>query len=427
MKRTLLSLFVIALLSFSMVFTTVVPNLNVATAKTLSELKREQSELESERSSINDDIEKAEQKIGELQAEQERILQEINRLELSITDTTNKIAEKNVEIALVEDEIAKLKEEIVALQERIEKRNEILKSRALSFQENGGMISYLDVLLGAQGFSDFIDRVTSVAAIMEADRDILTQHNLDKQSLETIQAEVEEQLANLQAMRADLEAMEASLKSQKGEKDRLVQSLKQEEIRVEEAKFTMEEEEAILAAQQKAVKAMISAEERRIAEEEARRRAEEEAKKQQESGGDSAGIPPISDGSFTNPTNGYLTSPFRPPHRPDHHGIDIGNRAATVPVVSAADGYVYMSYRSPSYGHVIFIRHNIDGQEYETVYAHLDSRGVEAGAFVVKGQFIGYMGNTGYSFGKHLHFEVHRGAWNANKTNAVNPLQFVNY
>jgi murein DD-endopeptidase MepM/ murein hydrolase activator NlpD len=125
------------------------------------------------------------------------------------------------------------------------------------------------------------------------------------------------------------------------------------------------------------------------------------------------------------PANGPITSTFGPRWGEFHYGIDIGKRGASVPVVAAADGYVYRSYYSPSYGNVIFIMHYIDGQVYTTVYAHLESRLVGEGQNVSKGQMIGYMGNTGRSFGPHLHFELHRGPWNASKSNAVDPLKYI--
>lgn len=407
---------------------------NQVAATSISELENQKNELQKERSGLNTNINEAEQRINELQAEQEKIHKEIKRLDMTITDTNNKIREKNAEITDKQQEIDMLKEEISELLLRIEKRNEVLKGRALSFQENGGVISYLDVLLGAQNFSDFIDRVSSVATIMEADKSILNQHNDDKQLLEEKQTMVEDELASLEKMRSDLQVMEGNLKTQKSEKDSLVTSLKTEEKEVAEAKFSLEEEERILAAQQAAVQATIQSEKKRQAEE-AKRKAEEAKRQQQNSSngnsgnnsGPSVSAPPVSNGTFTNPAVGRFTSGFGPRSGSFHYGIDIANRAANVPVVSAADGVVFLSYYSPSYGNVIFIRHSINGQIFTTVYAHLDSRHVGAGTTVSKGQFIGYMGNTGYSKGKHLHFEVHRGDWNASKSNAVNPLNYVNY
>lgn len=44
---------------------------------------------------------------------------------------------------------------------------------------------------------------------------------------------------------------------------------------------------------------------------------------------------------------------------------------------------------------------------------------------VQTGELLGHMENTGHSFGQHLHFELHNGEWNFEKTNAVNPLQYL--
>jgi len=55
----------------------------------------------------------------------------------------------------------------------------------------------------------------------------------------------------------------------------------------------------------------------------------------------------------------------------------------------------------------------------------MDSRSVSAGEVVSKGQKVGIMGNTGQSFGQHLHFKLHKGPWNTSKSNSVNPLNII--
>ena len=130
---------------------------------------------------------------------------------------------------------------------------------------------------------------------------------------------------------------------------------------------------------------------------------------------------------FIYPTNvRRITSGFRPANRNNHHGIDIAE-SGTHEIFAAADGKVSRSYTSSSYGECIFILHNYEGQEFETVYAHLrkNSRKVKEGDLVKQAQIIGIMGNTGNSSGQHLHFEIHKGRWNADKTNAVDPLIYL--
>lgn len=99
---------------------------------------------------------------------------------MAIDETSGKIRNVSKDIDETEQAIETLKQEIAEIQERIEKRNEILKGRMRSLQENGGAISYLQVLLGAQSFSDFIDRMSAVTTIMEADQQIIREQEADK-------------------------------------------------------------------------------------------------------------------------------------------------------------------------------------------------------------------------------------------------------
>jgi|GEM_PF-4632543 len=130
---------------------------------------------------------------------------------------------------------------------------------------------------------------------------------------------------------------------------------------------------------------------------------------------------------FIWPTNvRRITSHFRTKSRPNHAAIDIaepGNHE----IYASAAGTVSRSYRGKSYGECIMIVHSINGKTYETVYAHLRSRSrrFKANQKVKQGQTIGLMGNTGNSTGQHLHFELHEGRWNENRTNAVNPLDYL--
>lgn len=138
--------------------------------------------------------------------------------------------------------------------------------------------------------------------------------------------------------------------------------------------------------------------------------------------------------TFIWPTNTKrITSPYGPRKHPItgktqsmHHGLDIAD-PGTRPIYAAADGVVSRSYLSASYGEVVFIKHDINGNTWETVYAHMrsGSRNVKVGDRVTQGQTIGTMGSTGQSTGQHLHFELHKGLWNINKSNGVDPEKFL--
>lgn len=141
--------------------------------------------------------------------------------------------------------------------------------------------------------------------------------------------------------------------------------------------------------------------------------------------GGSSEMPEITSGDFMKPTTGTLTSGFGNRSGGMHYGVDIAKPGSGVAVVAAADGVVSKSYFSDSYGNCVMIKHNINGVEYETVYAHMRNRAVSTGQKVKKGDFLGNQGNTGASRGQHLHFEVHKGSWTVGKTNAINPLLVI--
>lgn len=416
-------------------------------ASKLSNLQNQKQEIRSERNDVNANIEAADKEIQRLQGEQQKVNAEIKRLDFAISDTSQKIRGKEQDIKETQAEIKKLQEEIKVLQERIAKRTELLKDRARNYQENGGMVSYIDVLLGATSFGDFVDRANAVATIMEADKDILEQQQADKEALEQKQKKVESDLAALKKMLADLERMNKQLASQRTEKDKLMKDLVQQEQEEHDHKMELAEEASILRAQESAMAKAIELEKARIAEEAERARKEAEARAAAEAaakaaaaagsnGGSSSSStsaptnstpvskPAVTAGNFMKPTNGVNTSGFGARWGTFHYGVDWANRSANVPVVAAASGVVIRSYYSSSYGNCVFIAHSINGQTYTTVYAHMESRGVGEGAVVSKGQFIGYMGNTGQSTGKHLHFELHKGGWNQSKSNAVNPFAY---
>lgn len=133
----------------------------------------------------------------------------------------------------------------------------------------------------------------------------------------------------------------------------------------------------------------------------------------------------VSASQFMKPAKGVYTSGFGGRWGTTHFGMDM-SQYGDVEVQAAYDGVVSRSYTSSSYGEVVFIRHNIAGKTYETVYAHMRNRGVKEGDTVKQGQYLGHMGNTGDSTGQHLHWEVHEnGPWNAEKSYAVDPSVFL--
>ncbi len=108
-----------------------------------------------------------------------------------------------------------------------------------------------------------------------------------------------------------------------------------------------------------------------------------------------------------------------------HNGLDIAAKTGTA-IYAAEAGTVTKVSSSGPYGNHIQIEHNVDGQKWTTVYAHMHKVDVKKGQTVRQGEPIGQLGNTGNSSGSHLHFEIHKGDYNFSATsagNAVNPMK----
>ncbi|GAA0462508.1 murein hydrolase activator EnvC family protein [Alkalibacillus silvisoli] len=391
----------------------------------LSELESQQEETEDELSRIDNEIEQAELEVRQKELDIEHTETEIRKLESEIQELENEIND------LIE-EIEALEEEIVETEERVEQREGVLKDRLRSLQRNGGSVKYMEVIMGASDFGDFISRSAAVNKVMDQDQNIIHQHFEDiqfleesvskveeskdqveenKQIVENNKGELEGKQQSLVTQKQELDSLIASLGERKDEQQVMLASLNEQQDDLEKYQVSLAEEQEILAAREQSLQ------------------NQKEAAETQPSATQSGGS-----GKFITPMQGYLTSPYKPSHRPNHNGIDMGGNGSP-PIYAAATGEVYRVTSGCTvgntgcgggYGNVVYMTHYIDGVPYDTVYAHLSSVNVSVGDVVQQGQQIGNMGNTGHSYGPHLHFEIHRGGpWNDEKSNAVDPKQYI--
>ena len=120
-------------------------------------------------------------------------------------------------------------------------------------------------------------------------------------------------------------------------------------------------------------------------------------------------------GALIWPINGAFTSPFGFRWGRLHAGVDLAAPEGT-PIRAADGGTVVLAGWTGGYGNYTCIAH---GGALTTCYAHQSRYGTSVGANVSQGQVIGYVGNTGHSFGAHLHFETR-----VNGT-PVNPMSYL--
>lgn len=208
------------------------------------------SNIQGQRSNIQASIKQANQEIFQVQDELSKLNEQLKRAEQAINDNQNMIVKTEADIVAANLEIKKLEEEVASLKEAIAKRNEVLKERALSYQETGGNVRYLDVLLGSTSFSDFVDRMGAVATIINADKGLLEKHEADKNAVEDKQTAVQGKLAELTNMKTELVGMRAQIIEQQQQNDLLRAELKQKEEASLAAKADLQQQDRSLATQE---------------------------------------------------------------------------------------------------------------------------------------------------------------------------------
>ncbi len=106
---------------------------------------------------------------------------------------------------------------------------------------------------------------------------------------------------------------------------------------------------------------------------------------------------------FKKPIQASITSRFGSRWGTTHKGLDFGAPMGT-PIKAAAEGTVTFSgWNSGGFGYLVIISH---GNGIQTYYGHCSELLCKVGDYVYEGDTIAKVGNTGDSYGSHLHFEI---------------------
>lgn len=410
-------------------------------AENVAELEKQKSSVKTEQDNKQSEINESSERLSKNHNTQDEVQAEIDRIDLEINDIAKQIEAKNDLVIDLEAKIVEEISKIEAIETEIQRRDEIIRERLVKSQAGGWNVSYLEVILGANSFADFLERASIISKLLQSDRTILEQQSKSHIELQSVKENLEKQQAEVEASKEQLEILIGNSKTKKNEKEGFMKQLDIESHELEDLIFSKEEEQQILIDQEREISRLIELENKRIAEEQ--KRAEAEAKKAAldnkagsgSSGGSGGGsngdnnqaTPPATNTTYMNPAVGVISSYYGKRGSEFHYGIDIANKNANVPIVAVADGIVTSSYYSTSYGNVVMVSHAVNGEIITSLYAHMEVRNVALGKQVVKGDKLGIMGNTGNSFGQHLHFEMMKGRWQANHANTFDPLPYLNY
>lgn len=405
------------------------PVLSTAYAETSQDkLSNIQSQLDGKQQELHmksEEKQKIEKEIQDLQKKIDELTASINKNEADLKATKS-------EIDKTQASITEKKKHIEDLQKQIDSRQELIKQRLQSMQEKPRTNLITEVLINTNNFAELLENVYSVSLILNSDTEIVKQQTTDQDTVKKEKEAVEKKEQQLKEAEQTLQKQQQELQTNQQQQQNLIGDLHAKASKIDSEMESLEESKSILENQRKAVQNAIEEEKRAEDEKKAADAKKAEEQKQSASSSQTAPAAPTpapapqgeSTGGFIKPAAGSKTSGFGAREMDNHKGIDIA-ASGSVPIIAAADGVVIRSDLSSSYGNVVYLSHRINGKTYTTVYAHMSSRSVSVGQTVKQGQQLGFMGNTGQSYGQHLHFELHIGEWNQAKSNAVDPSSYI--
>ena len=348
-------------------------------------------------------IDEAQQKADALEQQKSTAEAEKNSLNTQLNTILGEMEDAQTKLADKQTEIEKAEEALVQAKVEENTQYQSMKKRIKFMYENGNS-QVIELLMESENIGEFLNKAEYISQISEYDRDMLDEFQAVVKEVEAEEAALQTEYEELEVLRDDLLVKQSNLESLLSEKNLQISDLeKQIGDNAALLQDLIAQAEAERLKQEQAAAAAAAA---------AQQAAQQQAAQNSgNSGGGSSYVPPVIDnvvsgnGQFTNPCPaGYVSSTFgyRDFDSSFHKGLDLAAPEGT-PTYAAADGVVLIAGWSDSAGNWIVIDH---GNGFVGKYMHHSGLLVSAGQTVTKGQPIGLVGNTGNSFGAHLHFQL---------------------
>lgn len=346
--------------------------------------------------SVEERIGSAQEREGVLTSEIAELGDEISVLEGQVAELRGQeaaveaeLAAKQAELDQAEAELNKALDRLATMRDRLQRALVALRERLIAMYTSGSP-DLTSIILTSGDYSEMVATAEYMEAIRDSDealaervrslRDeakrLVSIRRESKLTIEAARDQIAAEEQRLETTRATLETREGDLLSARAERQGSLDGIRSD----------LDQHEEVAADLRAKVESQIAAA--------------------------TTGMPlpagPLPTPSASGliwPVDGILTSTFGPRWGSMHEGIDISAAEGT-PIMAADSGIVILlqsEYESGGYGNYTCIDH---GGGLSTCYAHQSGFATSSGASVSQGDLIGYVGNTGHSFGAHLHFEV---------------------
>lgn len=386
--------------------------------KQIEENKKKIEETKKKASVYDDDVSALQDKIGALQEQIDLYNEAIAVIDADIAVIDNQIKGVENEIDSLNKQIDELDKQVVDIQQKIADTYTLLGERIRASYMSGASSS-LEYLLTSDEFEfqSYLERVELIERIAEHDDTLIKDLEKEIDSLKAKVLEIEDMKTRLAGKIKELDEVKKEHEAKKKEQEDARQVILDAEAEIQK---DLDKVMAVIHEfdkESKAYQAAIDKAEDAIMDYENKLAEQNTSFGSGQVSGDMIWPLPYSDtyvsSSFKMRTLNGVTK--------QHNGIDICRWAGThgATIVAVKDGTVEVAYKSGNnggYGLYVVINH---GNGVKTYYAHLSATLVNVGDYVTQGTTIGRAGNTGYSFGAHLHFGLMiNGGW-------VNPMNYL--
>lgn len=375
-----------------------------------------------------DSVEACQTQLEQLQIDNQVAQQNLSQSQANLMSTQKRIEETQALLNSMQTEIdlyqttidslsaqiTELESQITELEAAITEKENLLRSRLVDMQIRTKTNPFLDFIVNSESLVDLFSRIESINQLTAYDNELMTQIQADKATIEANKVTIEASKTETEQLQADAESRQVEyasvLATLQADRQTLAQSILGAQGDVDSLALS----EADVQAQLEILKnyvpvatAVVEATPSTTITPEVAVTPEVSPEVTPET---TPELPQTS--GFYRPTSGVVTLGYMSVEYPytaerPHLGTDIGAATGT-PVVSITDGVVLQASYGDNggYGNMVVISHLVNGTPMVSIYGHLDSISVSAGQSVAGGQNIGTVGNTGNSFGAHLHIEI---------------------
>lgn len=373
------------------------------------------SSLQSKSSAFKSQISQTQEKLNQTNTQKKAAQSEVDKLDRELSVVQAELNQLNAQLAETSARLEKKQKELEEAKKVKEEQYDTLKKRIRIMYEYGNS-GYLEVILGADSFSDFLTRIEYANRFMKHDNELLAQYA----EAERI---INENVISIEADKQKIEELQAQQTTKQQELDSKIKQKTAIVKQLDSNAATYEAQIADLEQQDKNVQALIQKAQAAAAE--AARAAQTAQQSTTISRGNAGKVynsdgrhfqypVPAYQGYSPNSGYGYRGSPISGKQE-FHTGLDLKATLNTDVVAAEGGTVIYAGWRG-GYGKCIIVDH---GGGYSTLYAHNNVLYASVGQQVSRGQVISGAGTTGYSTGVHLHFEVRVNGQHTNPTGYI--------